>query len=95
MRGGIALEGLARCACTERDGHLRSGRQAGNAAPQGRPKGKGKLDPHLGFFVEIIEQDGDITMLELSAALFDATRVRARPNAIHCRQAIAQQSAER
>jgi len=52
------------------------------AAPQGRPKGKGKLDPHRGFFADIIEQDGDITMPELSAALFDATRVRAHPNAI-------------
>ena len=52
------------------------------AAPQGRPKGKGKLDPHRGFFAEIIELDGDITMPELSAALFAATRVRAHPNAI-------------
>jgi len=52
------------------------------AAPQGRPKGRGKLDPHLGFFAEIIEQDGDITMPELSAAMFDAMRVRAHPNAL-------------
>jgi len=52
------------------------------AAPQGRPKGKGKLDPHRGFFAEIIAQDGDITMPELSAALFDATSVQAHPNAI-------------
>jgi transposase len=52
------------------------------AAPQGRLKGKGKLDLHLGFFVKIIEQDGDITMPELSAALFDPTRVRVHPNAI-------------
>ena len=52
------------------------------AAPQGRPKGQGKLDPHRDFFAEIIAQDGDITMPELSAALFDATQVRAHPNAI-------------
>jgi len=52
------------------------------AAPQGRPKGRGKLDPHRDFFAEIIAQDGDITMPELSAALFDATHVRAHPNAI-------------
>lgn len=52
------------------------------AAPQGRPKGRGKLDPHRDFFVEIIAQDGDITMPELSAALFDATHVRAHANAI-------------
>jgi len=31
---------------------------------------------------EIIAQDGDITMPELSAAVFDATRVQAPPNAI-------------
>ncbi|PXW67360.1 transposase [Loktanella sp. PT4BL] len=52
------------------------------AAPQGRPKGRGKLDPHRDFFAEIIAQDGDITMPELSAALFAATQVRAHPNAI-------------
>ena len=52
------------------------------AAPQGRPKGKGKLDPHRAFFAEIIEQDGDITMPEVSAALIDAKGLRAHPNAI-------------
>ena len=52
------------------------------AAPQGRPKGKGKLDPYRSFFAEISEQDGDITMPELSAALYDATSVQAHPNAI-------------
>ena len=55
---------------------------AARAAPQGRPKGKGKLDPHRSFFLEIIGQDGDITMPELAAALFDATGVRAHPDAI-------------
>ena len=55
---------------------------AAHAAPQGRPKGKGKLDPHRGFFAEIIAQDSDITMPELAAALYDATGVRAHPNAI-------------
>mgnify|MGYP000350542524 CR=1 FL=1 len=48
------------------------------AAPQGRPKGKGKLDPHRAFFSE----DGDITMPELALALHDATGVRANPNAL-------------
>ena len=52
------------------------------AAPQGRPKGKGKLDPHRNFFAEIISQDGDITMPELASALHDATGVRAHPDAI-------------
>lgn len=52
-----------------------------DAAPQGRPRGKGKLDPHRALFAEIIAQDGDVTMPELSAVLFDATGVRAHPNA--------------
>ena len=59
-------------------------RRTGRAsiAPQGRPKGKGKLDPYRSFFAEIIAQDGDITMPELTSALQDATGVRAHPNAI-------------
>lgn len=48
----------------------------------GRPLGKGKPDPHRAFFAEVIGQDGDITMPELAAALPEATRVRAHPNAI-------------
>lgn len=52
------------------------------AAPQGRPKGRGKLDPYRFFFAEVIAQDGDITMSELASALHDATGVRVHPNAI-------------
>ena len=52
------------------------------AAPQGRPKGKGKLDPHRKFFAEVIAQDADITTSELAAALRVATGVQAHPNAI-------------
>jgi transposase len=48
------------------------------AAPQGRPRGKGKLDPHRSFFAEVIAQDGDITMPELAFASHDATGVRAQ-----------------
>lgn len=58
----------------------RTGRAA--AALQGRHRGKGKLDPHRAFFADIIMQDGDITMPELSAALHDATGVSTHPNAI-------------
>lgn len=59
-------------------------RQMGAAKPaaQGRPRGKGKLDPHRAFLVEVIAQDGDITMPELAAALYDATSVQAHPDAI-------------
>lgn len=52
------------------------------AAPQGRPRGKGKLDPHRAFLAEIIDQDADITMPELGAALFEATGEQAHPNSI-------------
>ncbi len=59
-------------------------RRTGRAlpAPQGRPRGKGKLDPHRALFTELIAQDGDITMPELASALTDATGVQAHPNAI-------------
>lgn len=59
-------------------------RQTGTAraAPQGRPKGKGKLATHQSFLLEVVEQDGDITMPELAAALLDATGVQAHPDAI-------------
>lgn len=40
------------------------------------------LDPHRALFREIIEQNGDITMPELASALFDATGIRAHPDAI-------------
>ncbi|MFV1874541.1 IS630 family transposase [Nioella sp.] len=52
------------------------------AAPQGRPCGKGKLDPHRSFLIELIDQDGDMTMPELAGALVDATGVQAHPDAI-------------
>ena len=59
-------------------------RRTGQAkpAPQGRPPGSGKLDPHRSFLIELIEQDGDMTMLELAGALADATGVQAHPDAI-------------
>ncbi len=59
-------------------------RRTGEAwiAPQGHPKGNGKLDPHRGFLVEVLEEDGDLTMAELSAALHEGTGVRTHPNAV-------------
>ena len=40
--------------------------------PSGPRKGSGKLEPFLPFFVELIEQDPDITLAELQAALLTA-----------------------
>jgi len=55
---------------------------ATRAAPQGRPKGKGKPGHHRALLAGIIGQHGDITMPELAAALFDATGVRGHLDAI-------------
>jgi transposase len=52
------------------------------AAPQSRPRDNGKLDPHRSFLIELIDQDGDMSMTEMAGALADATGVRAHPNPI-------------
>ena len=59
---------------------LRTGQA--RAGPQGRPRGKGKRDPHRSFLIELIDQDGDMSMPELAGALADATGVPAHPDAI-------------
>ena len=41
-------------------------------APQGPPRGKGKLAPHQAFLEELIAQDPDITLFELRDALAEA-----------------------
>ena len=63
---------------------LRAIRQTGKveALRQGRPPGHGKLAPHRAFFEELIDQDGDITLPELAAALLEATGVSAHSSSI-------------
>jgi len=51
-------------------------------APQGRPKGRGKLAPHMGFFEALIAQDPDITLFELRDALADAEGVSVHHSSI-------------
>jgi len=61
-------------------------RRRGSVAPkpQGRPPGKvGKLAPHVGFLVEVVESDPDITLRELAGALNDAEGVRVQLSSIH------------
>ena len=41
----------------------------------GAPKGGGKLAPYFDFFVELIEQDADITLEELKSSLLMAHEV--------------------
>jgi transposase len=52
------------------------------AASQGRPSEKGKLEAHRSVLVDLIDQDGDMTMPELAGALADAPGVQAHPDAI-------------
>lgn len=40
--------------------------------PSGPREGSGKLEPFLPFFLELLEQDPDITLAELQAALWAA-----------------------
>ena len=49
---------------------------------QGRPPGRGKLAPYVGFLVEIVEAEPDITLDELTAALESEHAVRAHPASI-------------
>lgn len=51
-------------------------------APQGPPRGKGKLAPHREFLEELIEQDPDITLFELRDALAEAEGVRVHHSSI-------------
>lgn len=48
----------------------------------GRPLGWGKLGVHKAFLLELVEQDPDITMSELQAALLDAEGVLAHETSL-------------
>ena len=49
---------------------------------RGARKGNGKLEPFVVFFVELMEQDCDITLAEMQAALFEAHNVKCSPSGI-------------
>ena len=59
-------------------------RQHGDAtpAPQGRPRGRGKLAPHQAFLEELVAQDPDITLYELRDALAMAEGVKVHHSSI-------------
>jgi transposase len=48
----------------------------------GRPVGCGKLGPHKAFLLELVDQDPDITMGELQAALIEAEAVRVHESSL-------------
>ncbi len=54
-------------------------RRTADLSPQTNPRrqGHGRLVPYEGFFAELVEQDPDITLKELQAALLDAHDVQA------------------
>lgn len=52
------------------------------AAPQGPPRGRGKLAPHQAFLEDLIAQDPDITLFELRDALSDAEGVQVHHSSI-------------
>ncbi|WP_271952220.1 transposase [Ruegeria faecimaris] len=51
-------------------------------APQGRPRGRGKLAPYRAFFEELVVQDPDITLFELRDALMAAEDVEVHHSSI-------------
>lgn len=51
-------------------------------APQGRPRGRGKLAPYRSFIEELVAQDPDITLYELRDALAMAEGVRVHHSSI-------------
>lgn len=57
--------------------HLVRTKDHAEPAPQGPPRGKGKLAPYREFLEELIAQDPDITLFELRDALAEAEGVRA------------------
>ena len=53
-----------------------------HSAPQGRPRGRGKLAPYQAFFEELVTRDPDITLFELRDALAMAEGVEAHHSSI-------------
>ena len=51
-------------------------------APQGRPRGRGKLAPYRSFFEELVVQDPDITLFELRDALMTAEGIKVHHSSI-------------
>jgi len=61
-------------------------RRRGSVAPrrQGREPGQvGRLAPHIGFLIEVVRSDPDITLRELAGALEEAEGVRVQLSSIH------------
>lgn len=80
--GGVAPDALA---CGRRAWAIRLRGHAA-CAPQGRPRGRGKLAPYHAFFEELVAQDPDITLFELRAGVGGRRR---GPPFLNCCTAVA------
>jgi len=69
-------------ATAARWGHKYRAGESLEPLPSGPRKGSGKLEPFVGFFFELMEQDCDITLAEMQAALLDAHGVTASSSGI-------------
>lgn len=63
---------------------LQRSKRFGSSLParQGRPPGKGKLAPHRGFLIGLVDEQGDITMPELAARLAGERGVKVLPSSL-------------
>lgn len=91
--GGLMDEGLCAAAAGARLKICRATaarwgkryREEGTLAPRriGAPKGGGKLEAQWSFFLELIEQDSDITLLELRDAFSAAYSISCTTSGIY------------
>lgn len=77
MDGGKSAAGAGKTLLLSRATAARWAKKVRDGQPleplaSGPRKGSGRLEPFVPFFVELIEQDPDITLAELQAAVLDA-----------------------
>lgn len=87
MDGGMRAAAAGRALLLSRATASRWGNKVRNDEPlepkrAGRLKGSGKLEPYFAFFVELIDQDPDITLAELQSALMAAHEVKCSTSGI-------------
>jgi len=87
MDGGLSAAAAGRTLLLSRATASRWGRKVRNDAslaplPSGPRKGRGKLEPFVEFFAELMEQNRGITLAELQTALLATHGVKASTSGI-------------
>ena len=87
MDGGLCAAAAGKTLLLSRATAARWGKKVRNGDPleplrSGPRKGSGKLEPFLPFFIELVEQDPDITLAELQASLLAAHDVKCSSSGI-------------